>query len=67
MADKQDLPIHFRSANDMSLLDWFAGQALACSATISADANDIHLGLAKECYDLATAMLKESAKRRESC
>jgi hypothetical protein len=43
----------------MTLLDWFAGQALASTAIQEIDAPEI----ARDCYSLAEAMMAERAKR----
>lgn len=66
----QAFPRQHENWPGMSLLDWFAGQALA-----AVDPSDLAWGtvgaptnpwprVAKDCYDAAEAMLAESERRR---
>ena len=43
---------------DMTLRDWFAGQALISAVELTIN----HKTLAEECYKIADAMIKESGK-----
>lgn len=54
------------SAGGMSLLDWFAGQALAGVSDASAISSQYtDKVLARHCYGLAAAMLAEKRRREK--
>lgn len=48
----------------MTLLDWFAGQALNGSLSLPNIDDTNHSALATFCYDMADAMLAERERRR---
>lgn len=55
-------PVHESGQEDMTLLDYFAGQAIQAVITRMPHLGDINNSVA-DAYDIAEAMLKEREKR----
>lgn len=52
-----------RDCDEMTLVDWFAGQALASTGSVNAN-GDVRATVARLCYDQAEAM-REQRRLRE--